>query len=288
MSDLDNPGPSPEALATPAAEASPAAPAAPVAPATEAPHPRPRARRVLRVTAAVAAAVLLGAGIGVAVIKAGYGDAPAPVAASAPSGRPAAPAPSASPNSYGAWSNGAHFGSLRDLLLPLPAGYQLGPDEGDYGNDTDLTPDQLNSYLDERVKDLPKDKRDQVKAALRAEGRKGAGVRSYRAADGKTVATLWLDQFNQHSVEAESAVIGALSDSGLFRQGPAVPGYPDAHCFLPPLDPGAPLDELDCTAGVGDLLVSMHVEGVAPLPKSEAVSIFRQQLERLAIPGASA
>ncbi|MFF7637307.1 hypothetical protein ACFZB9_29770 [Kitasatospora sp. NPDC008050] len=281
MSDLDNLRTAPEAP-TPEALVDPPVPATP----PTAPPATPRARFVLRATAAVAAAVLVGAGIGVAVIKVRYDDAPAPVAA-APAGAAAAPSPNASPN-YGAWSNGSHFGSLRDLLLPLPIGYQLGPDEGDYGDDTSLTPDQLNSYLDERVKDLPKEKRDQVKAALRAEGRKGAGVRSYLSADGKMVATLWLDQFNQHAVEAENAVMGALSDTGVFRQGPSVPGYSDAHCFLPPLDPGAPLDDLECTAGVGDLLVSMHVEGVAPLPKSEAVSIFRQQLERLAIPGASA
>ncbi|GAB2740914.1 hypothetical protein [Kitasatospora kifunensis] len=283
MSDLDNLQTGPVAPAAPAPDAP-----APEAPAPAAPA-APRARFALRATAAVAAALLVGVGIGVAIIKVKYDDGSGPVAVSAPHGQSAAPSPSSPPNAYGAWSNGSHYGSLRDLLLPLPTGYQLGPDEGDYGNDSSLTPDQLNSYLDDRVKDVPKDQRDRVKAALRAQGRKGAGVRSYQSADGKLVATLWLDQFNQRSVEAENAFTGALgSDSGLFRQGPAVPGYPDARCFLPPQDPGAPLDEMECTAAVGDLLVSMHVEGVAPLPKSEAVSIFRQQLERLAIPGASA
>ncbi|PYC76097.1 hypothetical protein C7C46_23090 [Streptomyces tateyamensis] len=161
-----------------------------------------------------------------------------------------------------------------------------GPDDGQYGNNTELTQDQLNADLDAGTSDLPKDQRDKVKDAFKSEGHKGAGVRSYRSSDASTVVTIRLDQFNQKSVAVESAVEGALG-SGLFRQGPDVPGYKDARCYLPPQKPSEPIDELRCTAAIGDLLVSMDVEGVAPLPKSEAVSVFRQQLERLALPGAS-
>jgi hypothetical protein len=228
--------------------------------------------------------VLLGVGIGVGVINTQYPQARATAPTTAPL-RTAAP--SAAP-AYGAQSNGTHFGAIRDLLLPVPAGFALGPDDGVYGNDTELTKAQIDGYLDDRVAGLPKDQRDKVKAALQAQGHRAAGVRSYRSSDGGVVATVWLDQFDKQAVDAQNAFDAAMgSDSGLFRQGPAVPGYQQAACFLPPLRPGNPIDDMDCTAGVGDLLVTMHVEGVAPLPKSEAVSIFRQQLLRLAVPGAS-
>ncbi|MDH6141469.1 hypothetical protein P3T35_003488 [Kitasatospora sp. GP30] len=243
-------------------------------------------RRALRAGAAVAAAVLLGVGIGVGIIKSQYRQTSATPAAHTPA---AAPSPGAARPSYGAQSDGTHFGAMRDLLLPVPTGFALGPDDGVYGDDTELTKDQIDGYLDDRVAELPKDQRDKVKAALQAQGHRTAGVRSYRSSDGALVATVWLDRFDKQAVEAANAFDAAMgSDSGLFRQGPAVPGHQQAACFLPPLRPSNPIDELDCTAGVGDMLVTMHVEGVAPLPKSEAVSIFRQQLERLAIPGATA
>ncbi|TQF04141.1 hypothetical protein E6W39_20305 [Kitasatospora acidiphila] len=223
-------------------------------------------RRALRTGAAVAAAVLLGVGIGVGIIKSQYRQAetstPAVPSAAAPS--PGAARPSAP--SYGAQSDGTHFGAVRDLLLPVPAGFALGPDDGVYGDDTELTKDQIDGYLDDRVAELPKDQRDKVKAALQAQGHRAAGVRSYRSSDGALVATVWLDrfdkQFDKQAVEAANAFDAAMgSDSGLFRQGPAVPGHQQAACFLPPLRPSNPIDELDCTAGVGDMLVTMHVEG---------------------------
>ncbi len=285
-----NPAPvAPEgaAFGHPGTDAPQAAPGYPY-PSFAAPVPDPEPARgrglALRATAMVAAAVLVGVGIGFGIIKVKYDDAPAVQAAPA---APPAAAPE-KPHPFGAESNGTHFGSLRDLLLPMPAGYRPGPDDGAYGNDTELDASQISTDLDAQVKDLPKDQRDHLKGTLQAIGEKGEGIRSYRPADGYMAVYLRLEQFNQQSVQAYNEIIGVLgSDSGAFRQGPTVPGHTEAHCFLPPADPSAPIDDLMCTAAVGDLLVTMHVEGVAPLPKSEAVSIFRQQLERLALPGAS-
>lgn len=250
-----------------------------------APEPVPASKGlVLRATIAVVAAALAGVYIGVGIIGLAYND-PAPVGAPAPTAAPAAPE---KPHPFGAQSNGTHTGALRDLLLPVPAGYHLGPDDGVYGNDTELTLDQIAANPDGQVMDLPKVQRDKLKGALQADAVKGKAVRTYRPSDGHMDLSIWLEQFKQQSVQADNAFVGAMaSDSGVFRLGPEVPGHTEAHCFLPPADPSAPIDDMECTAAVGDLLVILHVEGVAPLPKSEAVSIFRQQLERLALPGAS-
>lgn len=246
--------------------------------------PSKRPGPALRVGAAVVAAALAGVVIGVGIIKVKY-DGTAQAAAVQPTAAPA----TGQPHPYGAQANGTHFGSLRDLLLPVPAGYKPGPDDGADGNDTELTPEQMAANLDDSVKDLPKTERDKAKAVLQGLKEKGEGVRTYRSTNGDMALYLRVNQFNQQSVEAENAFVAAMgSESGLFRLGPQVPGHPEAHCYLPPEDPGEPIDELDCTAAVGDLLVSLHVEGVAPLPKAEAVSVFRQQLDRLALPGASA
>ncbi|MGK4582250.1 hypothetical protein [Kitasatospora sp. HPMI-4] len=242
----------------------------------------------LRAGAAVVAAALLGVGIGVGILKVRYGD-PAPEAAARAAVPTTAPSASAG-SSYGAQSNGTHFGSMRDLLLPVPDGYRLGPDAGAYGNDTELTDDQRKAWVDDQIRSLPGGLRDDVRKVWQDAPLKGGGVRSYAdAGGGDFVITVWLLQYHQDAVKADNAFVGAMaSDSGLFRAGPQVPGHQEAHCYLPSAPPGDKLDALVCSAAVGDLRVEAQVEGVAPLPKDKVVTLLRRQLDRLALPGASA
>ncbi|MEV7187284.1 hypothetical protein [Kitasatospora sp. NPDC093102] len=265
----------------PAPETLPAAPAAPAAPA----GPSPASRRLLRAGAATAAAALVGVAIGVGIIKTQYDD-PAPATAAAPS---TAPTPTATATPYGAKSNGSHFGSLRDLLLPVPAGYEPGPDDGGYGNDTELSGEQLSAELDADLQQLPKEKRDKMRSYWEGMHVKATGVRTYRAAGNDLVVSLKLHQFNQQEVQRINEYTAVFTgDTGLFRIGPAIPGHPEAHCYLMPAPPSAAIDYLECSAAEGDLLVIMNAEGVAPLPKDKIVALFTFQLDRLARPGASA
>ncbi|AUG78742.1 hypothetical protein CFP65_3972 [Kitasatospora sp. MMS16-BH015] len=266
------------AQADPTVQAAQAAQAAPTAPAAR------RGGFALRAGAAVLAAALLGVGIGEGILKVAYPEPSGSVAA-AP-----APAPSASaPPAFGAKSDGTHFGSLRDLLAPMPAGYLPGPDAGAYGNDTELTEDQRKSWVEDSVLGLPAKLQQGVRDHWKELRLKGAGVRSYTSTGDDLVVTVWLLQYHQDAVKADNAFVEALgSDSGLFRTGPDVPGHAEAHCYLPYAAPGDAIDSLVCSAAEGDLRVEMRVEGVAPLPKSKAVTLFTQQLDRLARPGAQA
>ncbi|MFF1908656.1 hypothetical protein [Kitasatospora sp. NPDC058218] len=258
----------------------------------EAPVPAPAGppaatgRRLLRATGATVAAALVGVVIGIGVIETRYDD-PAPVTAAAPTA--AAPTPSATPTPFGAKSNGNHFGSLRDLLLPVPAGYALGPDEGGYGNDVELSADQLSAELDNDLQQIPKEKREKLRQYWEGLHVKATGVRTYKERGNGLVIGLKLRQFNQQEVQKLNEYTAVFTgDTGLFRIGPEIPGHPEAHCYLMPAPPSAPIDYLECSAAEGDLLVIMTAEGVAPLPKDKIVTLFTQQLDRLASPGASA
>ncbi|MER7845719.1 hypothetical protein ABTZ03_17435 [Kitasatospora sp. NPDC096077] len=246
--------------------------------------PRPAPRRLLRAGAATVAAALVGVVIGVGIIKTQYDD-PAPATAAGPAG---APAPSATPTPFGAKSNGSHFGSLRDLLLPVPAGYEPGPDEGGYGNDTELGAGQISDELDAELQQIPKDKRDKLRSYWEGMHVKGTGVRTYRNSENNVVVGLRLRQFNQQEVQRINEYTAVFTgDTGIFRSGPQIPNHPEAHCYLMPAPPSAPIDYLECSAAEGDLLVIMSVEGVAPLPKDKIVALYAMQLDRLASPGAS-
>ncbi|GAA1992241.1 hypothetical protein [Kitasatospora viridis] len=272
-------------------------PATPEDPAVPRPSRPLRPPRPLRAAALAVTAVLATAAVGVAVglgVLAATRPEHAGTVGPTPVPGTAHETPAAGGPVYGAHSDGTHFGALSDLLLPVPAGFSLGLNGGDAGADTeagaDLTGDQLAGELDAQLDLLPAAQRSAARTRLQG-AHPRTGTRGYTAADGHLVASIWLDQFAGSADAGPAGAVFATAWSGAgtdYRQGPSVPGHPEVSCVLPSTRPSAPIDELDCAAVVGDVLVTMRVEGAAPLPKSEAVSMFRQQLERLAIPGASA
>ncbi|MET8698532.1 hypothetical protein ABZW10_06655 [Kitasatospora sp. NPDC004723] len=260
------------------------APAATGPAVTGAPAASATTRLVLRAGGATAAAALVGVAIGVGIIEVRYDD-PAPAAAPAPS--TAASAPTATATPFGAKSNGNHFGSLLDLMLPVPADFEPGPDDGPDGNNTELTADQLTAAFDDDLGTLPKEEREKLRQAWKDLHVKAGGVRTYKSQKGDLVIGMKLHQFNQQEVKSANEYTAVFTDTGVFRLGPAVPGHPEAHCYLMPAPPSAPLDRMECSAAEGDLLVVMNAEGLAPLPKDTIVALLAQQLDRLARPGAS-
>ncbi|MFG2819479.1 hypothetical protein ACGFX4_08645 [Kitasatospora sp. NPDC048365] len=245
-----------------------------------APAARPK-RLLLRASGAVLAAVLLGVGIGEVILNVAYDDRPVQAAAPA--------APSASPSAaFGAKSNGNHFGSLRDLLLPIPSGFDPGPDNGAFGNDNEYGPEQLDKRFRAYLDEVPDKYKDRAKAAWESLHFKASGVRTFQSHKNDLEIDLTLDQFNQQAISQETELYGAMvDDTGLFRQGPGVAGHPAARCVLPPLDAGDQLDFMHCVSAEGDLMVTLDASGVAPLDQNKVVDLFRQQLDRLARPGAS-
>lgn len=284
------PAPAPvseEAAAQPVPEPAPAAAAdAAEQPASEPsdppePGPAPRGgtgRRLARGAFSVALAVAVGVGTGLAVLhveKMRTGNTTASAAT---------PSASASP-SYGASWNGSHFGSLSALLLPVPDGYQPGPDVPGIGNDTVLTSDQYKSYFAQQYRELGSTQRDDLAKLLDLSRIKGYAVRTYRDSSGSQEIEMAVLQENQKTADFESRWQSAWEQAtNSYRSGPSVAGYPKASCALPPTFPGDKLDELDCAAAVGDLMVTMTVHGPAPLSTDTAVGLFEQQLKRLAIP----
>ncbi|RKE20405.1 haloacid dehalogenase-like hydrolase [Streptomyces sp. TLI_171] len=290
MTDIESPEPTVEltpdrtldqdSAQQPEEQERPEQPEQPEQPSTAPAKPR---RTGLKAVAAVAAAALLGVGIGELIIKVHYQDAPAPAAVAA--GPAPAPSPSAT---WGAKSTGNHFGSLRDLLLPVPTGYRLGPDHGSFGNDSELRREDLDKAEKDMLTEVPEKYRQNAENMLASLHLQGIGSRTVVSGDDRIVVTMVLRQFNQQWVAAQNSAYGDwYTDNELYRQGPGVSGHPEARCALPALKAGDQLDFVECYAGVGDLLVEMEVSGVAPLDQNKVVDLFRQQLDRLAIPGAS-
>ncbi|WP_052442653.1 hypothetical protein [Streptacidiphilus neutrinimicus] len=243
---------------------------------TPAPTPASSGRR-LTVGALGLAFVLSAVGVGAFV---GLGLR-SPAAA-----KPATAAARAATPSFGAHSDGDHYGSLGDLLLPIPAGYQYGPDDMGLGDDSVLTPSQYEAMYTKSFAFLSSGERQQLKNELDLAHVLGYGLRTYSDSSSQVVEITLLQE-NQHTAKGWSQVGKELADAtNALRAGPSIPGHPEAHCYLLPTRPGDPLDSMGCEAAVGDLLVSLDAEGTAPLDQRGAAAILEAQLNRLAIPAA--
>ncbi|SEK69490.1 hypothetical protein [Streptacidiphilus jiangxiensis] len=243
-----------------------------------APAPQRRTGRLPGLVALGAAFVLSAVGVGTAVGYYGLRDnrAAQPVAKAAAHAGPA----------YGAHSDGDHFGSLSDLLLPLPGGYDYGPDDADLGDNTVLTHDQYVKKFNSDFAVLRTSERDKLRTDLDLDHVLGYALRTYT--DGNAlVVEVSLVQENQQTAKSMATLGKFLADStGAFRAGPSIPGHPEAHCYLLPASPNDPLDQMDCDDYVGDMLVHVDAYGPAPLDQQSVASLLELQLSRLAIPAA--
>jgi hypothetical protein len=231
------------------------------------PEPQQPGRRrwIALGTAAVLVSMAVGGGVGYVLLQ--YKKQPAPVAKVF-----AAPPASVHLPAYGAQSDGDHFGPLSDLLLPFPSGYTFVSDSADF--DPWATSSERRTMVQ----------------SVESSHLEGFALRSYAPTSGGSpdyYLQISLAQENQHEASNGLTVMHRMVQYlGIDRPGPAVPGSPGAQCFLPVAATGDQLSSMECVAAVGDLFVDMQEFGAAPLDTGDAVTVFEQQLTRLAIPAA--
>ncbi|MEU3918824.1 hypothetical protein [Streptomyces sp. NPDC029004] len=176
---------------------------------------------------------------------------------------------------------------LAARLLPVPHGYELGPDIGEYGNDTVLNKRQAIAVFKEGGRDLPSAQRNQSNKAVDKLKLQGVAMRSYRTSKGGLVIETRLAQIQNAGKGRELANFQSeFADVlGIFRKGPAIKGYKNARCFLMPKESEAKLDAMFCSAYQGDVLVSATAYGVKPFDTKEAATMLSKQLDLLKSPG---
>ncbi|MFD3698463.1 hypothetical protein ACFWUZ_20325 [Streptomyces sp. NPDC058646] len=256
------------------------APGAVTGPMTPVPAPPAgRRRKAARVVGSVAAVAVLAAGGAGGFLALKGADRTAPTAYWAPAGRQAGRAeePPAVPSH-----------ALAEKLLPLPAGYSLGPDIGAEGNDYFLAGDKMAETL---AGGGDKSGRDTGRAQLKLKGTAG---RSYARDNGGPVFEVHVLQGAPEAVGSftafSKAILAAGSDG---RPAPQVDGHPDAACVLTAVGDEkdgktARIDVLRCVAVEGDVMVDFRAFGPRPLPNSDAIGFFKNQLSHLKSPGESA
>ncbi|MFE4371549.1 hypothetical protein ACFRMN_25540 [Streptomyces sp. NPDC056835] len=189
----------------------------------------------------------------------------------------------------GDFAKGRTETELSKRLLPVPAGYTLGPDvEGyghdGYGNDGELTDKQATALMKSAGKGLSGSLRRALNKEIDKLGVKGIAVRSYSADMADLVAEVYLmrtenSQFLRSWYAAETDWPGA-------RKGPKIEGHGKARCFLAPKSGGEfDLDSMRCVAYDGDLAVTLLASGVKPFDSAAAAELMKDQLDHIASPG---
>jgi hypothetical protein len=246
------------------------------------PPAAPRSRRGLFVAGWLVSALAVGTGVGFGILAAtGTSKSSAmPVIAVPTAANPAAsPSPSIT---SGVRPDGTHYGSVKDFLLPVPDGFKPGPDEGAFGNDSSIPPDQSDPTVELLFGKLPASDMTTAQGALTAGHMSDGAVRTYSNQAGTldiSVTVLRLDP--AQSAESTSQFERVVKQSRIFRNGPKVPGHSDAFCVLPMTRVGDTLDGMICLATVGDTFAIVRAEGAVPLDTNAVTTLVGRQLDKL-------
>ncbi|MEV7570388.1 hypothetical protein [Streptomyces tanashiensis] len=182
---------------------------------------------------------------------------------------------------------------LSKLLLPLPEGYEFGPDEGLYGNDGELGAAEATALMKQEGEGLSGKKRRAFEKEVDKLGIQGIGVRSFADPNSGVIVTFELASMkDKKKIKNSFRIHKEVMDALEARKGPKVKDHRNAVCYLAPEDDSldkkeraAALEEMICLAYDSEVLVTMKAAGAKPFDKAAVAKLLTQQLDHIASPG---
>ncbi|WP_406094296.1 hypothetical protein [Streptomyces sp. NBC_01013] len=174
------------------------------------------------------------------------------------------------------------------LLLPVPAGFRLGPDSGAYGNDTELSGRSATAEMKDSGRGLSGKQRREFEKGVDKLHVQGVGIRTYASNDNDLVVETQLVRMKDKKAVRDSYRFrtGLFDSVGIFRDGPTVSGHKkNATCFLDPKDSKQKIDGMFCMAYEGEAMFTFAASGTKPLDTSAVVELVKDQLNHLTSPG---
>ncbi|MFD5751026.1 hypothetical protein [Streptomyces sp. NPDC127033] len=174
---------------------------------------------------------------------------------------------------------------LTRKLLPVPRGYQLGPDIEEYGNDTELSAGQAIEMMKAAGADYPAAVRREVHEEIDEMGIKGLALRSYRLKHGYFVADMSVVALKDAETARRWYTVKSQQPGA--RKGPVIEGREHSACFV---QPGSEVDDVEavnCVAYEGEIAVTVLAQSMKPVNKSTLAELVKGQLDHLASPGRS-
>ncbi|MET7858763.1 hypothetical protein ABZS81_16385 [Streptomyces sp. NPDC005318] len=251
------------------------------APENTAPAPKRRARRV--VLAVLPVVLVLGAvGGAAAYTKATVDNADRTVATKVWRGGSGAH----SKDPAGDVGRGRADTELSKLLLPVPDGYRLGPDVGEYGNDSEVSGKKATAQMKESGRGIAGKERRELDKRIDRLHVQGIAQRSYISGYSDLTVIQVVKMKDKKAVHDMYAFQTELMDTyGGLRKGPKIDGHKKATCFQAPKTSKLKLDSVSCLAYDGELFVTVEAYGTKPFNTSDVADLVKDQLDHIESPG---
>jgi uncharacterized membrane protein len=190
----------------------------------------------------------------------------------------------------GATYQGRTDNALSSALLPVPPLYQLGPDAGEYSNDSWLSEKQATAAMKSEGAGLTGSARRAFNKAVDKLGVKGLATRTYAADSDDLVVEIDISPLTDPKA-VKSWYLQASQLLSVGTKGPKVAGYKTARCFLPPQrlrdDTSSTVEDMVCVAYKDEMFVGVTASGTKPVKSSAVAELLKAQLDHIASPGTS-
>ncbi|MGW1407942.1 hypothetical protein [Streptomyces sp. NPDC002403] len=185
-------------------------------------------------------------------------------------------------------SRGRASTELSKLLLPVPAGYRLGPDNGELGNDGELSGKKAAAAMKQNARGLAGRERRAYEKRIDKLRIEGIATRSYTE-DANTLAisteiTRMKDKRAVRNLYAFRT--GLFEGIGIFRTEPKIKGHTrNARCYVLRKGSEDSIESMNCLAYDGELSVSLSASGTRPFDRKAVAELLKDQLDHIASPG---
>ncbi|WP_405693178.1 hypothetical protein [Streptomyces sp. NBC_01185] len=177
---------------------------------------------------------------------------------------------------------------LSKLLLPVPKGYRLGPDDGEHANDDEVDGRRAVAAMKESSRGLAGKKRREYEKRIDKLRVQGLAVRSYVSEENDLEVHAEIVRMkDKNAVRDFYTFQTELFDLvGIFRDGPKVKGHTrKATCYLQPRSSDSDIEEMVCAAYDGELSITYRATGIKPVDKAAVAELLKDQLDHITSPG---
>ncbi|MFD7497552.1 hypothetical protein ACFV8T_35300 [Streptomyces sp. NPDC059832] len=177
---------------------------------------------------------------------------------------------------------------LSKLLLPVPAGYRLGPDNGEMGNDGEQSGKKATAAMKQNARGLAGKERRAYEKRIDKLRIEGIAARSYTE-DSNTLAisTEIVRMKDKKAVRNLYTFRTGLFESiGIFRTEPKIEGHTrNARCYVLRKGSKDSIESMNCLAYDGELSLSVSASGTRPFDRKAVAELLKDQLNHIASPG---
>ncbi|MFJ4837963.1 hypothetical protein [Streptomyces sp. NPDC088746] len=185
-------------------------------------------------------------------------------------------------------SRGRADTALSKLLLPVPDGYRLGPDDGEHGNDDEVDGERAVAVAKESNRGLAGKERREYDKRIDKLRIQGLAVRSYVSQENDLEVHAEIMRMKDKKAVRDFYTFqtGLFDALGIFRDGPKVKGHTrKAACYLQPKDSDSEIEDMVCAAYDGELSISYSASGIKPVDKAAVAELLKDQLDHITSPG---